>query len=122
MIKSVVHKNVLRYSCLVVTTTMLSSCAKNYIESQDEVSFKKDIIPIFEQSCIGCHNSSSTPPILLENSAYSELTDNGFINLSKPVNSLLLQKLASGHPSSGVPNDADYNKIRSWIEVGALND
>src|SRR3990170_5633765 len=41
----------MRIACLIIATFVLSAAAQ-------EPTFAKDIVPVFEKYCIGCHTSS----------------------------------------------------------------
>lgn len=91
----------------------------------DNISFSKDIIPIFSQSCngSGCHNGSIAPN-LSPSTAYNALMNGNYINTGSPETSELYLwmtgKKSTPMPLSG-PN-ATYNaKILAWIKQGAQN-
>lgn len=91
-----------------------------------EVSFSKDIIPIFNASCnsTGCHNQGGQKPNLTPTNAYSSLTSGGYIDKNSPESSSLYQWM-NGEKSLPMPlsgPNATYNaKVLAWIEQGALN-
>jgi hypothetical protein len=91
-----------------------------------EMSFSKDIIPIFNASCnsSGCHNQGGQQPNLTATDAYSSLSGGGYLDTRSPENSVLYQWMDGSKslpmPLSG-PN-ATYNaKVLAWIKQGALN-
>jgi hypothetical protein len=95
-------------------------------EITTDVSFSKDIIPIFNQSCnsAGCHNMGGIPPDLSPTNAYNALKSGNYINASSAENSELYQWMigqrALPMPLSG-PNQ-NYNAyVLAWIKQGALN-
>ncbi|MBW6498476.1 MAG: hypothetical protein K0B09_08825 [Bacteroidales bacterium] len=95
-------------------------------EITTDVSFSKDIIPIFNQSCnsSGCHNMGGTAPDLTPTNAYNALKSGNYINTSSPENSELYQWMNGQRslpmPLSG-PNQ-NYNAyVLAWIKQGALN-
>ena len=90
-----------------------------------QVSFSKDILPIFNQSCnlSGCHNGAVKPNLLPAN-AFSAQTSGNYINTSDPAGSELYQWM-KGNRSLPMPLNgakADYNaKVLAWIKQGAQN-
>lgn len=92
-----------------------------------EMSFSKDIIPIFEKSCNanGCHSSGGKAPNLTATVAFSSLTVGNYLKANDPDNSLLMLWL-NGKKSPVMPvgagPDAEINaKIYAWINQGAKN-
>ncbi|MEQ1624747.1 MAG: cytochrome c [Sediminibacterium sp.] len=92
-----------------------------------EMSFSKDIIPIFEKSCnaSGCHSAGGKSPNLTAPLAFSSLTVGNYLKANDPDNSLLMLWL-NGKKSPVMPvgagPDAEINaKIYAWINQGAKN-
>ena len=92
-----------------------------------EMSFKTDIIPIFESKCntAGCHNAGAKSPNLTAASAYTSLSTGSYFKATDPDNSLLMLWL-NGKKSPVMPigagPDAEINaKIYAWIKQGAKN-
>jgi len=100
----------------------VTSCEKVTLEPVDvgEVSFSKDLIPIFTKNCAGCHGDALNPDLRAEN-AYKSLTEGGYINTEDPENSELLKKLNAGSHQARA-TDVEKEKIKAWIEQGAKND
>ena len=95
-------------------------------EVDTEVSFSKDIIPIFNASCngSGCHNTGGTKPDLTAANAYNSLKNGNYFNTTTPESSELYKWMKGEKnlpmPLSG-PN-SEYNaKVLAWIKQGALN-
>ena len=91
-----------------------------------EVSFTGDIIPIFNKSCnsAGCHNAGGIKPDLSAANALAALSDDGYINIANPENSLLYETMTGAQtlmPPSGKLPETDRNLVLAWIEQGALN-
>ena len=99
------------------------SCTKKYIEytetSNTSVSLKNNIQPIFDNSCINCHNQQANTFNLKTGYSYKSLLDNNLINIDKPSNSVLLIKINNNHPFEGAVNIYEYGLIKKWIEEGA---
>ena len=87
--------------------------------------FESDIAPILSENCVACHGESS-PQAELDVRTREALLAGGksgpALVPGNPVQSLLLQKTASGAMPMGdkilAPGDIDL--IRRWIESGAL--
>jgi len=91
-----------------------------------DVSFSRDIIPIFNQSCntAGCHSLGGTAPDLTPTNAFNALRSGDYINTTTPESSELYKWMigerAVPMPLSG-PNQ-NYNAyVLAWIKQGALN-
>lgn len=105
----------------------ITGCEYEFIEFDDtpittEVSFKDDIIPVFNASCgfAGCHAAGAIPPELTPERAYQSLFSNNMVTANEPANSLLYTSIASGSMKKYAT--AEQTKlIRAWIEQGALN-
>ena len=108
----------------VVTCIMLifiASCEKYTIpapEVPEGISFTEDDIPIFENSCVGCH-SGGIPPELTSGVAYEELVDGGYVDTSDPESSELYLTLTGSHSSRAT--EEEKLLILQWIREGALN-
>jgi len=96
----------------------------------DTVSFKNDVVPVFELSCneAGCHsgtNTSSRGRVNLEPAyAYNDLFKQHLIDTLNPTQSQLYQRLVS--TSSSMPpgiylDNCSIQTILTWIEQGAKN-
>jgi len=90
-----------------------------------EMSFKDDIIPIFNASCnmAGCHNGAVAPDLRAQN-AFNALQNGGYIDVLNPQGSELMQWMLGNRnlpmPLSG-PNSTYNSKVLGWIEQGAKN-
>ncbi len=93
-----------------------------------EVSFSKDIVPIFTKSCAtsaGCHTAGGKVPDLTAANAYKALTDGSYIKAGDPDNSVIILWLTGKKtpvmPLGNGPN-ADINaEVYAWIKQGAKN-
>lgn len=109
----------------------MTSCYKDAIvilentEGVGQVSFSKDVIPIFNTSCniSSCHDGSIAPN-LKEASAYNALKNGNYINTANPEASELYQWMKGNRrqpmPLSG-PNPTYNSIVLAWIQQGALN-
>jgi mono/diheme cytochrome c family protein len=104
-----------------------------------EVSFAREVLPVFREYCIRCHGSpgfgigpvataealGSEPAGGLRLTSYEELLRGGVsgsaVHPGRPAESLLLRQLETGvMPPDGprVPPEA-IRRIRDWIAAGA---
>lgn len=95
-------------------------------EVTTDVSFSKDIVPIFNQSCnsSGCHNAGGVSPDLTPANAYNSLNSGNYINVASPEDSELYRWMRGqrGLPMPLSGPDANYNAtVLAWIKQGALN-
>jgi hypothetical protein len=91
------------------------------IEISDNLSFSKDIEPIFRaQSCTNCHPSMKKPD-LNTGKAFNSLMDGGFVNTSDPEKSSILTKPAPDGNHAGKYTSVQSRLILEWIRQGAKN-
>lgn len=122
----------LRYKLLALLSLCIFafSCTYEKIEPAADlpqnVSFKNDLIPLFNQSCnvIGCHSEGGISPDLSETNAYNSLsTIANMIDLDTPENSKIYMRMTdtqSPMPLSGVmPYESKL--VLAWIKEGAKN-
>ena len=89
-----------------------------------EPTFEAHIVPILESNCTVCHGEGS-PQAGLDVRTRQDLLEGGNSGPALvpgiPVDSLLLQKVASGAMPMGDARlpDGDVDLIRRWIEAGA---
>ena len=103
---------------LIPFALIIYGCEKDVISFESTnngvvptVSFKNDLVPLFQSRCITCHNTvNGTNPNLSVN-AYQNLTGGGFINTSNPAQSLIYVKITSGSMAGYSNNTLDL--IRS---------
>ncbi|MDA1313804.1 MAG: hypothetical protein O2968_10755 [Acidobacteria bacterium] len=99
----------------------------------DSVEYSKDIRPIFEKSCLGCHHHGSLDQPALSGGlaldSYEAVLKGGMAPIVRPgqaSESELLRRLETSDPAirmprGGPPLDAEtIAVIRQWIEDGAL--
>jgi len=92
------------------------------------VSFKTDLIPIFDKSCnmAGCHNTGGKQPDLTTDKAYASLTIGNYLNLASPDQSVvylyLVGKKTPQMPLGAANNPSNLNNLMlAWIQQGAKN-
>jgi hypothetical protein len=115
---------------MVLGLFLIYSCEKETISfkqaevpGQDtvKVSFKNEIVPVFQNKCISCHGTSS-PILNLQTNVYQNLVNAGLINTSAPSSSGIYEKLHSTTSShAGKTTPAEQALILKWIEQGAKN-
>lgn len=92
-----------------------------------EVSFSKDVIPIFQKSCAlsGCHEPGGKTPDLSSANALRSLTNGGYIKANDPENSQLVLwingKKSPVMPLGKGPDQEIIAQIYAWIKQGANN-
>ncbi|MGM0565604.1 MAG: hypothetical protein ACQESX_02490 [Bacteroidota bacterium] len=110
---------------------VLASCEYESVEPVEidpdtEISFKDDIIPIFNTpvgnnpSCnsSGCHATGDWEPDLTDENAYEALFAGDFIDTANPENSDLYKSMNSGSMTQySTPTSTQL--ILTWIEQGA---
>ena len=94
----------------------------------DTVSFTTHVQPIFDASCISCHNASHSKLDLQPAVSYNQLLTGGFsapyVDTANPTQSniyLHLTGALSIMPPSGSLPDGNIDVVLLWIEQGALN-
>jgi mono/diheme cytochrome c family protein len=110
---------------LLVFSTMWVSCTKEK-EVAAVVSYSKDVQPILQANCIGCHNPTgpaAATGAFLDN--YTNLKAVGA--LQRNGQNLIVGAIKhlpgiSPMPKNGTKlSDADIKKVESWITAGAPN-
>ncbi|MDZ7777133.1 MAG: hypothetical protein U5L09_16725 [Bacteroidales bacterium] len=121
-------KRLLKYTIpMMLIAFMVASCeyesvAPVEIDPDTELSFKNDIIPIFNESCnsSGCHATGDWTPDLTPENAYEALFAGDFIDTTSPANSDLYESMNSGSMKIYSTPEA-MASILQWIEQGAKN-
>ncbi len=113
-------------TAILIFVLPLQSCYYDVIVTDDqsqstEVSLKNNVLPIFNTTCITCHNGVTALPNLTAGSAYNELISGNYVNITTPENSILIKKIRSGHPYEGALTETEINRLVRWIEEGALD-
>lgn len=86
------------------------------------VSFKTDLVPVFNKNCAlaGCHVSGGHKPYLSSDLSYTQITNGGFVNIVVPKQSILYQMI-NGEMKVYMPSAAERQKVYDWIRNGAPN-
>ncbi len=100
-------------------------------KEQTELSYAKDVAPILEKFCAGCHNADEEHPSQLYMETYESLLKGGEhgapIKPGRSKESLLMQKMSKEPPfgksmpppRKKAPTPEQVEIIRVWIEQGA---
>ena len=92
-----------------------------------QVSFSKDVIPIFTKSCAlsGCHVTGGHVPDLSTANAFQSLTTGGYFKAGDPDNSVVMLwltgKKSPAMPLGSGPNQDIIAEVYAWINQGAQN-
>lgn len=114
---------------LIISISIFSSCEYEFIEPEavvipDVISFRDDIIPVFNSSCniSGCHAAGFSILDLSPANAYQDLFRKNMIDTDVPDQSKLYLKLTD---SRGTHKDrstaTEQALILEWIAKGAQN-
>lgn len=118
-----------------VLIILLPSCYKTVTVSKSAgtevttpVSFKADLIPIFNKSCnmSGCHSSGGQVPDLTAPNAYRTLFEEDLVDVNDPEGSevmgWLTGQIKPAMPLGAQTNPSNINNIMlAWIKQGAKN-
>jgi len=129
------NKIMLTVAILVVTLLVFQSCydaatvvVDNGPAITKTVSFKTDIVPIFNKSCsvAGCHNSGGRAPDLSADKAYNSLLNGKYLDTGSPDQSslylFLTGKKTPQMPLGASSNPSSINQlVLAWIQQGAKN-
>lgn len=126
----------LHYAWLIITAiTMIHSCRKDTgpitipLPVTQQVSFRNDIQPIFNSSCISCHNATH-PSLQLDSCcSYYELlfvgTNAPYVDTMNPAESRLIKRMTGETgptmPLTGALPQDQIDLVLRWIEEGARN-
>lgn len=84
-------------------------------DPDNPISFSTDVEPIFQNKCIGCHDSRS--PILTTGVAYDNLKNGNYINTTTPADSEIYERSTDGHGPK--MNSQERLLLLTWITEGA---
>jgi len=119
-------KNLIKNVLLLSTAGLWYGCYYDHppvIEPPANVSYASDIQPVFDQSCVACHNGNLIPDLRSGNS-YDALINNGLVvPLDKSASELYKRVTGAGSlmpPGSPLPQ-SKVDLIGQWIEDGAKN-
>jgi hypothetical protein len=114
------------FALLLLSCVVIISCEYEKIKQDNSIplniSFKNDVLPVFNQSCNGttCHGEGAHAPDLSVNDAYIALTTADYIDTLNPDKSELIIRMGKDMPPpSGGLSSAQLNKVLGWIKQGA---
>lgn len=102
----------------------LVACEYDYIvediptpepDPNNPISFSKQVEPIFQSKCIGCHDSRS--PVLTTGVAYDNITNGNYINTTYPADSEIYKRSTDGHGTN--MSSQERLLLLTWITEGA---
>ena len=85
------------------------------------LSFVRDILPILNTNCKGCHGSNGNFSITSSATPYAGVTP--FVTTASALDSKLIQKGSGGlrHGGGTQLTSTEFITIRDWITQGAKN-
>ena len=127
----------LLYLILIISSAVIFSSCDDTITVQDvdnreipdsNVSFSKDIAPIFELKCVSCHGNGRLDAGL-DLTVVSRFVDGRIVVPTEPDNSVLVWTIEwlpgfprMPPPSFSIPLTATQIKgVKTWIDEGAKN-
>ncbi len=121
-----------------VGAPLVARCTEEDSDPDETVSFRDDILPLFEEYCVRCHTPGGDSPVGIEVggldlSSYSTLRAGGVVSGSTivlggdPCASVLRQKLGPAPPFGGrMPlngppflGEGELQLVHDWIAEGA---
>ena len=114
---------------VILGTLFLAACTSKTIQPPDlpipsgNLSFSKDVAPIFTKSCAlsGCHASGFIQPDLTASNAYNSLISMSLVDTLQPEQSALYKKITQGTMKPYLSSPEDGQIILYWIKQGAKN-
>jgi WD40 repeat protein len=117
----------LKRICLKLSPALILAVCWVSLAAQQEISFQRTIVPIFQEKCLACHNHTTRQGGLnLE--SYEALLNGGKrgtpIVPGKSAESLLVKMLEGTvkpqMPLGGRLSAAEIGQIKAWIDAGAV--
>lgn len=110
---------------LILFSLFISSCKYDFIvpveappiDNSKPTSFTTDIVPIFADKCISCHDKQA--PVLTADVAYAQIMSKD-VNTASPASSKLYINASSGNHYAKV-SATQAAIILKWITEGAKN-
>jgi hypothetical protein len=100
--------------------------AEENVPTPENISFKNEIQPLFNESCIQCHGGNlNLTPVLEGNVAYANLL-NGYVVVNDAEASTLYKSFLNIDgvplmPPEGKLSDSKIRLVKGWIDQGALD-
>jgi len=110
---------------LVVFSLFFSGCKYDFIlpeevppiDTTKPISFSKQIVPVFTEKCISCHDKQT--PKLTSAVVYTQIFPN-YVNTASPENSKIYSLPVSGKHYAKF-SDSEAALVLAWIKQGASN-
>ena len=98
-------------------------------KNSGEISYKNDIQPILNASCVNCHGNNGGLSVGTYNNLMKGTSNNGPVVIANNGNgSLIVKKLQGVAPGSRMPrepadkwSESKIETIKIWIDQGAKN-
>jgi hypothetical protein len=113
----------------VTTSARLSLSSPGVAQSSNTVDFQRDILPIFQSSCVSCHGPGKSEANLRLDSEKAVMAGGISGKLIVPGNSqesLLMKRLLGEGAAPRMPlggnvlSKAQLDKVRTWIDKGSF--
>ncbi len=125
-------KKLFQLLMMVAISMMATSCYYDELPAVPlpaNVSYQKNIQPLFNKNCIGCHKPGGTVPDLTSTNSYLSLitvVDGEAFVTPKDANGSILYNVMIGNgalvmPTNGALSASKQALIEKWINDGALN-
>jgi cytochrome c5 len=96
------------------------------IPPPDDVSYSRDIMPLWKADCVSCHKGGTTfPPDLRDENSWDELVPAYVVPFESDESSLMNSLYGTNGeqlmPPAGIWSDNKINLVKAWIDQGAKN-
>ena len=117
-------KTLLTFLCALAIASLTTGC---YYDNEEylygtcdttNVTFSKDIKPILDANCINCHSGGAID-LTNYNGVLAKVNDS---TLYKAISySYSGANSSKNMPTAGKLDDCSINKVKAWIDEGAIN-
>lgn len=123
-------KKRIQFLIVILAIMGMTGCRYNWILPEEDVdpnpdgdpiSFATQVQPIFDNKCIGCHNTGGTLPDLTAGKSYNQIVP-GYVNTATPAESKVYKTPTAAtawHSRKYSSNEAAI--VLTWIQEGAKN-
>ncbi|MFN3652429.1 MAG: c-type cytochrome domain-containing protein [Armatimonadota bacterium] len=117
------------YSAALITAGLAIAAAPAYAQRADAVSFELDVLPVLQKQCQSCHGAQPKGGLKLD--SFQNLMKGGakgaIVVPGDPAKSKLIQVIQATTglrmpPTGDRVARADVEKLKKWVEQGALQD
>ncbi len=110
-----------RFSLIVLAPLLFTACGPTETEPESETSYHRDVRPIFERSCMGCHTEGAIGPFTLTSfddaSNYAPLIKTAVQNRTMPP--WLADPGCNNYVADPSLTDDEIGLIAAWVDEGA---